>query len=257
MLGIVAAFAEEIRGFINLHEFKKFEDEGTLNFYKSEALQDVVIVQGAIGKDQAEIATERLIESFRPQRIISAGFAAGARPGSRAGDVFLCDRLMGVEGPAAFWNLDSADEQLIGGLDEIGIFLGQSDEEQDVRQNVAFGGCLTVPQMVSSSAMKRWIGERFPVSVIDMESFWVSAIASKHGISRTVLRVVFDPVDQTLPEFVSQSADDHQPTSISRAIRYVLTRPTETPKLLQLKNQASVARQALGTFLSAITTQRS
>ena len=253
----MTAFADEIRGYLDRHDFQQIEEEAGLRLYKSDALKDVVVVQGAIGKEQAEAATEKLIESFRPQRIVSAGFAAGARPGYRAGAVFLCDRLMVVEGAAAFWNLDSAAEQLIGGLDEVGVFLGQNDDEQKVRQNVSFGGCLTVPQIVSSSSMKNWIGERFPVSVIDMESFWVSATAEKHGISRTVVRVVFDPADQNLPDFISQSAEEHEATSVGRAIRYILSRPTETPRLLQLKNQASVARQALSTFLTAITMPQS
>ena len=88
-----------------------------------------------------------------------------------------------------------------------------------------------------------------PVSIIDMESYWVSETAASYGIPHMVVRSVLDPVGQTLPAFIEEAVSEDSGSNWARAVKYAVAKPMETPKLLQLAGQAKVARASLAEFL--------
>ena len=250
MLGIVTAFKDEVRGYLRHGGFRVVDRSGYLSYYLSKKHPDVVLVEGGIGRQRASEATRQLAERYEPELIVSAGFAGGVQEGLSTGDVFLCERVMSIEGPAAFWNLDAANERLLVGDN---ILNGMPTDLADPYEGYASIGCLSVPQFVPTSSMKSWIGSTFPVSIIDMESYWVSETAASYGIPHMVVRSVLDPVGQTLPAFVEEAVGEDSGSNWARAVKYAIARPMETPKLLQLAGQARVARASLAEFLITLT----
>jgi adenosylhomocysteine nucleosidase len=209
----------------------------------------MVVVDGAFARESAQEATRRVIERYRPSAIISPGFSGGARIGLKPGDLFLCDRLLCVEGPAAFWRLGTVQE-LSTGSEAISLAGRGLD---DAGQRYTSGTCITVPQLASASSMKRWIGYTFGASVIDMEGFWVSKVAAERDTPVLVVRSVFDPMEQTLPGFIGETLDSQGPQMLGRAIKYVAGHPYEAPKLLRLAAQSRAARASLSDFLLKLT----
>ena len=225
------------------------ERNGRLKFYRSKGESGVALVQGGVGRQQAVEATRQLVEGYGPTLIVSAGFAGGVQRGLSTGDIIVCGRVMSVEGPAALWRASAANERLLEAAHLADI--GDSDE------GYSPGGCLTVPQLVSSRSMKAWIGREFSVSVIDMESYWVSETAASFGIPHVVVRAVLDPVEQTLPAFVGNAVSSHGGPAWVHALKYVSAKPwetpRETPKLFKLASQAKRARKSLAAFLETQT----
>ena len=250
MIAVVTALREEVKDFLAWGEFKVAHQEWPLRLYESLSLTDVVVIEGGIGKECVETATQEAIRRYEPDYIVSAGFAGAVQPGLKPGDLFLCDRLWSVGGDPLFWKpeaavsralLDAPLKERVDG-DMAGSF-----------PDYTYGGCLSVGLFIGSRSLKDWIGGNFPVSIIDMESYWVSEIAAQKAIPHLVLRSVLDTMEQTLPQFIGQAAGNERDRTWKRGLRYMLSRPGEAPALLQMARQAKVARAALAGFLKSVT----
>ena len=252
LLGIVVAFKEEVNDYLKRRKFRVAAREGELKLYQSRLETDVVIVQGGVGRQRCQQATKLLAEKFQPEFIIGAGFSAGVQQGLRPGDLFLCDRLLALEGPAALWQVDDAKEQTIERETLEDKFFNDAGED---RPRYTVGACLSVPEFVSGSSMKAWIGATYPVSIIDMESFWVSETARELGVPHAIVRSVLDPVEQTLPPFIGGAVENEDRRSWTSAAKYIVSKPGEVPKLVHLASQAKVARSSLCEFLAALKTE--
>ena len=163
-----------------------------------------------------------------------------------AGSLVLCNALTSIEGPPALWERDQTHPMRTIDSDLLDRVVTNID---DFDGGYAQDGCLSVSMFVPNSSMKAWIGETFPVSIIDMESYWVNQAATQHHIPTLVVRSVLDTVDQDLPAFVGQEVNGNGPDRWRRAVTYIITRPAETPRLLHLRRQADVASASLSRFL--------
>ena len=248
MLAVVAAFREEVKDYLNKGEFRAVDRGDAARFYVSSVKPEVVVVEGAIGRQRAQDATTELIERYNPEFILSAGFAGGVKAGLRPGDLFIGGLLLSIEGPPVFWGAANVAEQTVRDEPFLNELIGNPADEGQVAR---ICGCLSVPQIVSSSSMKTWIGNTFPVSIIDMESFWVCQTAAGSGIPHAVVRSVLDPMERALLSTVSQVVNDGS-RSWARLAKSLITTPAELPKLIHLAWQVNVARASLGEFLAKL-----
>ena len=253
MIAVVIAIAEEVRDYLDEGGFKRAHGESTNRFYESPQKPDVVVVEGGVGRDRAEMATGEVIERYSPELLISAGFAGAVKPGLRVGDLFVCDRVWSVDGDPAFWKPEAASTRKLVGDESKERLSGKIGGPV---HEFLFAGCLSVGVFVGSSSLKGWIGSNFPVSVIDMESFWVSQLAAEHGIPHVVLRSVLDPMEETLPQFVGSAAVSGSVRSWLPAVKYMVSRPLEAPHLLNLARQTKTARASLSNLLTSITSSQ-
>ncbi len=248
-LAIIAAFHQEIGGYLDTHRFELTDRHGYLRVYHSDLKPDVVVVEGGIGRERAEAAVTLAIDRYRPDHLVNAGFAGGVLEDVGVGDLFLCDRLYSLEGPAPLWRESSAGERALDGLDARSVLI---DDGDGIDYTVC--GCMTVPGLASGANMKTWIGANFPVRIIDMESYWVSEIAASRRVPHMIVRSVLDPLDQTLPDFVGRAVDDDDNRRWSAAVRYVVSHPTHVPRLMNLALQVRRTRASLGRFLGTLKT---
>ena len=247
MLAIVAALKDEISEYLSRGKFQVTATEGRLRIYQSELVPEVVVSEGGVGKELAQEGTRQLVERFRPDVVISAGFAGGARTGAKTGDGFFCDRLVAVDGPLYLWEKTEAVEQLDQGmLDRIRAGIPGGAEEYQL------GACLTVPQFISNSSMKAWLGRTFEVRLIDMESYWVNEAARGAGVPQLSVKVMLDPVEDTVPAFVGDTLSRGRAYRAFRGAAYVAANPLGTRRIFRLARQVKMARTALANFLDRI-----
>ena len=251
MLGIVSALKEEVSDYLRAGKFRLDGRDGALMYYRSAVEPDVVVLEGAIGRERASEATNRVIERFEPDLIVSAGFAAGAQEGLTPGDLFLCDTLMSIDGPAALWPTKTPETKSLSGM----AMADRLVHDLNGAHSYTVGACLSVPELMSGRSMKGWIGETFPVSIIDMESYWVSEVASSHHLPHLIVRCVLDPVEQTLPPLVGELVDDANGPRWIRAMRHVITNPTDIPELIALARQTMLARASLCGLLKTLASR--
>ncbi|MCH7800982.1 MAG: hypothetical protein IIC24_05485, partial [Chloroflexi bacterium] len=244
MLAIVAAFKDEVSGYLKRGQFQVTRQDNGFRIYESEQVPEVVISEGGIGKDRSQESARLTVERFKPDMMVSAGFAGGASEGLRSGEVFICDRLVAVDGPPYLW----------GKMDEVfessGVEMVKRFRQAILGDSVGYqvGACLTVPQFVSNRSMKAWLGNAFNVNLIDMESYWVSEVAGSFGIPCLTIRVVLDPVDQSVPRFIGEIVDKGTTARALRAVAHLVMNPADVPRLIRLSRQVRVARASLTRF---------
>ena len=248
LFGIISAFKEELKDYLKSGKFREVARSGRLRFHRSETEPNVIVIEGAYGRDLARVATRKLVEGFGPKYIVSAGFAGGVQGGLNTGDLFLCGRLLSVEGPVAWWRRESASTRSAPPP----TFLEDSLRTNMASLEVGHCGCLSVPQLITSSRLKAWVGATFPVTLVDMEGFWVSETASELGVPHAIVRSVLDPMEQTLPEIVRKAAGESGHRRWSVAVKHIASRPAQIPELMRLSGQVNVASGSLAEFLSTL-----
>lgn len=241
MLAIAVAFEREIRDYLNGGDFRVAEKHGPFRFYLSPVIRDVVVVEGGFGPQLSRDAAQLVIEKYQPHLLLSAGYAAAARPDMAPGEVYVCQRLLSLTGEAAFWGADTLDEKVV--QESVLPY----DDWNDI--DIQWATCLTLPTLVSGSSMKEWIGKTFATDLIDMESYGVSEVADQHGIPALILRAVFDPMEQTLPPFVARSLNATVQRTAVRAALYCMSHPGAIKATVGLKEQANQATASLSNFL--------
>ena len=249
MLAIVAALEEEVRSYIDEGGFHIVGETAFLKIHQSAKLRGVIVATGALGRTRAQRAASYVIEQYRPATVVSAGFCGAVQEGLKPGDIFICDRLLGVDGPPVMWTADGARERP---LTDVKAFEATVTGGVHKLERFQTGGCLSVPELVSTAPMKAWIGNEFQVAVVDMESYWVNEECAEYGIPHVAVRSVFDPVDQDLPGFIGEAASESNLRRIGRAMKHVATKPSEAAKLFSLASQSKAASASLGSFLSSL-----
>lgn len=255
MLAVVAAFRQEIGEFLKAGRFRESErsdgDWGRLRFYTSRAIPGVAVVEGGFGRDGATESVRGAIArcpSGAPDAIICAGFSAGATEGQKTGDVVVGRRTVAVEGPPRAWLEGDAlaIETERGALLQVRNALAGSDATYTV------ASCLTAPAFVSSPATKRRLGAEYGVSAIDMESYWAVVEASRHGTPCVPIRVILDPVEQSVSRLVENTLEDTRMRRVFRSAGYLATHPKEARELLRLSGQVKLAGKSLSDLLTRL-----
>jgi len=244
---IVAAFKREVDHYLRQGGFKLVAEQGPARFYQSPD-PELLVVEGGVGKQGSQEATKLAIERYRPDFIVCAGFAGGVRPGLGPADLVVCDRLLSIEGPAALWTPEAVKERQPLDPELVQMLTNAKTDLQPF----TWCGCLSVPEFVPSSSMKSWIGATFPVSIIDMESYWVSETAAAHSIPHLVVRSVLDTVDETLPPIVGDAFGAQDGPGWGRAAKYIVRNPMQAPGLIRLAKQVKAAGASLSRFLTAL-----
>ena len=249
MIAIVSAVREEIAEYLSRGRFRTAVEDRGVRLYRSSALRHVAVAEGGMGREYAEKATRQVIERLDPDLIISAGFAGAVRSGLQTADLVSCQTLWSVDGPQDSWSPATACSRSPA-YQTAAAWRGRASngpEKVPIR-----GDCLTVPRVVSDPSAKQEIGQRFPVSVIDMESFWVSQTAAAFGVPCVALKAVLDPVEQRLPPHIVSTTAYGGAGRRRRAILYALSRPWEITGLIDLGSRARAASASLATALMDI-----
>ena len=168
-VAIVAALEREVRPLVRgwrsyrlpaadgLHRLRFFESEGA------------VVVCGGIGREAATEATRAVIERYRPQVVVSAGFAGAVVPELRVASILDPAKVIAAATGTAFGT---------GG---------------------AGSGVLVTVAAVAGPEEKRRLAERFSAQAVDMEAAAVAKAAQAGGVRFRALKAISDELDFPLP----------------------------------------------------------
>ncbi len=156
--------------------------------------RDVLLVQAGIGPDRARETVVAASREFRVRAAWSLGFAGGLGEGLQSGDLVYPSRVLDDGDPA-------------GGLMETPIpQAAVSSALRGAGLSVESGTLVTVGTAVSTPDAKRTLGRRTGAIAVDMEAAAVARAAHALGVPWAALKVVVDPVDESLPPFLAACA---------------------------------------------------
>jgi nucleoside phosphorylase len=195
-----------------------------------------------------------------PNGLLFLGFAGAIDPGLETGDLVLSERYHRAK-PAESLPTSPFEKEVLGGFlsqappqvprHEGGDYL-TPDPVMWRRSLEAASGAglpltqvdsLTVDGLATTSAAKAALGRRYPVGIVNMEDYWVAAVARDAGVPFLSTRVVLDPASQGLPGYLPGLA-----RSRPKAVFTAAAMPWRIPTLLGLGRQMRLAQQVLARF---------
>ncbi|MBI4126681.1 MAG: hypothetical protein HY465_04230 [Deltaproteobacteria bacterium] len=238
MITIVAALAEELTSIRKLLVVEEQLSQGPLQFHRGQiGKRAVLLVQTGVGATAMQRAMTACWSHFTPSEIIHIGMAGGADPGLGVGDLVVANAVIDAISDAS--NVPSPE------LRRRAIELCHQHHLR-----VQEGGVVTSTTVVTDPHEKAFLGTKYGVHAIDMESFALAHACEEQRIPYLVLRSIFDPIDTPFPclaDVLDEGGSVDMPTLIAHLARH----PRDVMALPRLAYAATKTRESLTRFVKA------
>lgn len=175
-----------------------------------------------IGRKNAAESIRRAIESVKPERVITAGFAGGLNPEIKFGDIVY-------------------DEDFEAGFGEELEDLGAIPVKFHCSRRVA---------ITAEEKKELWKSTR--ADVVEMESSVIRTICREYKIPSATIRVISDDSTQDLPLDFNALMTSQDRINYLKLIWAVVSRPSRIPKLMQFQQHTIAAARRLGFVLEEL-----
>ena len=210
----------------------------------------VVLAATGIGGGNVEEMVSSMVENYRPDLLISLGYAGAASEGLRAGDLVLCSRASFLDDVVEMRPATAGEHEISTdpNLENLAVKALQQAE-------LAFhkGGCVTVAGLVGDPEAKRRIGNQWGVLAIDMEGCWMARAAASRGLPFLGIRAITDTVTQRLPD-LSGLIDGDGGISVLGSLAHALGHPTDIYPMARLGWHSRLASRNLTRFALSFLT---
>ena len=203
MVGIIGAMEEEVRELIEDMTECEMQEKASMKFYKGQLYgKEAVVVQSGIGKVNAGICTQILIDFYQVDQLINTGVAGSLDAEINIGDIV-------VSTDAVEHDMDvSALGDPVGQVPRMDVFAFPADKElvrkaveankkanSDIRTFT--GRVASGDQFISDKAKKEWLIEQFSASCTEMEGAAIAQAAYLNGIPFLIIRAISDKADDS------------------------------------------------------------
>lgn len=197
VVGIIGAMDEEIEILLKNITSVKVHKKAKMAFNVGNLWgKDVVVVKSGIGKVNAAVCTQILIDDFKVDRVINVGVAGGIEKDIFPGDVVIGDSLVQHDmDTTAFGDelgqiprLDTfdfkCDSELVGLAKEA---CNKTTEHSSFVGRIASGD-----QFIASLEKIQWLSEKFSAVACEMEGASIAQVCYLNSIPFVVLRSISD-----------------------------------------------------------------
>jgi adenosylhomocysteine nucleosidase len=221
-IAIVAALEREVRPLVKHWRRHRQQSAGRqFTFFERDR---TVVVCGGMGAECARRATQAVIELYRPEQVISAGFAGALEPGLAVGQV-LTPRTV----------IDASD----GSRTDTGV--GE--------------GALVSFASVADRGQKAKLATAYGAQAVDMEAAAVARGAQAHGLPFLACKAISDPRDFSWPAVARFVSPNGQFRTFGFAF-YLAWRPWLWGRVLALARASRQASVRLSESLAALSATR-
>ncbi|MBQ2972241.1 MAG: 5'-methylthioadenosine/adenosylhomocysteine nucleosidase [Ruminococcus sp.] len=218
MIGIICALSIEVEGIAKLLDNKKEETFAKMKYiYGTVNGKEVVMTECGIGKVNAAMSTQIMIDKFSPDVIINSGIAGSISRELKIGDIVISKDCVQHD----FDGTQMGDPKgLIQYNDETRIDIPVShdvaqklyDACKDLENtNVMLGRIATGDIFVAEKAMRSAIASEFSALACEMEGGSVAQVCYRNGVPCAILRCISDDFDENqfmdFMEFRTLAAD--------------------------------------------------
>lgn len=203
MLGIIGAMEEEVAELKRRMEIEEVSEVASMSFYRGK-LEDkeVVIVRSGIGKVNAAVCAQILIDRFHVDTLINTGIA-----GSLDAQIDIGDMVISTD--AVEHDMDaSAFGDPVGQIPQMDTFSFPADEKliklaKEVNERINpdihtwTGRIVSGDQFVASSQVKERLVTLFGAKCTEMEGAAIAHTAYLNKISCVIIRAISDKADNS------------------------------------------------------------
>lgn len=226
----------------------------------------LVLGQMGMGKVQAAMATQALLDRWEPAALIVTGTAGALSPDLRVGDVVVARAVrphdVGAHLPDGFQptgvpTFDErgrpvyrralpADPDLVARALAVGAKLPF---------RVLAGTIVSGDQAVLNGERRAWLRDAFDALAVEMEGAAVAQVAAAHGVPWVIVRGISDAGDVRInPDVLVRYAEEGAVEAWGRRLRVLLTDPAVVWRAGQLRGDLRrAARHAAQVTLALIS----
>ena len=217
-IGIIGAMDEEVNKIKEQMEDVNINSIASMNFYEGILIgSPLVVVRSGIGKVNAAICTQILVDRYGVDLVINTGVAGSLRSEIDIADIVLSTDALQHDMDATGFGYEMGViprmEQSIFQADENLIEMAKNVCKEDLPLlGVHVGRIVSGDQFVSDSDKKEWLVKTFDGYCTEMEGAAIAQAAYLNNIPFLIIRAVSDKADNsaemTYSEFEAIAIDN-------------------------------------------------
>ncbi len=225
MIGIIGAMESEVEQLIEKMDQVQTLSQAGMEFYQgSLAGRPAVVVQSGVGKVNAALCTQILIDRFDVSAIINTGIAGSLDERINIGDIVLSEE-------AVYHDVDvtSFGKYALGEVPGVGRLGFPADErminlakECCARVNpdiqVFTGRVLSGDQFIMSHEKKKWLKTMFGGYCTEMEGAAIAHGAWRNGVPFLIIRAISDKADDS----AGMTMEEFEPLAIRHTVNLLM-----------------------------------
>lgn len=203
MIGIIGAMDEEVEQIVSAMELTKQETKASMTFNAGKLSgRDVVIVRSGIGKVNAAVCTQILVDDFNVDYVINTGIAGSLKAEIDIADVVISSDVLHHDMDATGFGYPLGQiprmDTLSFAADDRLIKLAKEACAKVIPQiGVHVGRVVSGDQFISDKAAKDRISKNFEGFCTEMEGAAIAQTASLNGVPFVILRAISDKADDS------------------------------------------------------------
>lgn len=203
IIGIIGAMDVEVDTLKKDMKVKREVQRAGMTFCQGELCgQEAVVVRSGVGKVNAAICTQILIDEFHVTAVVNTGIAGALKAEINIGDLVISTDLVHHDMDATGFGYP------LGQIPQMEVFSFQADErlsnlakkaceEVNPEIQVFQGRIVSGDQFVSDRAVKEKIAGNFDGYCTEMEGAAIAQAAYLNGVPFVVVRAVSDKADES------------------------------------------------------------
>ncbi len=203
MIGIIGAMEEEVAALKEAMEIEETVEQAAMTFCKGRLCgKEVVVVRSGIGKVNAGICAQILVDRFQADTLINTGIAGSLDAKIDIGDMVISTDAVHHDMDASIFGdpvgqvprMDTlffpADEELV----EKAV---QANEKANPDIHTFTGRVASGDQFIASKQAKDKIVENFRPMCVEMEGAGIAHAAYLNQVSYVIIRAISDKADNS------------------------------------------------------------
>ncbi len=202
-IGIIGAMDEEVLIIKNQMQASKVKKIASMDFYEGVlGDKDVVVVRCGIGKVNAAVCTQVLVDVFRVEAVINTGVAGSLRNEIDIADIVLSTDTLQHDVDATGFGYPVGViprmEQSVFQADERLIALAKEVCTRELPEiGVHTGRIVSGDQFISDNQKKTWLTENFDGYCTEMEGAAIAHTAYLNKLPFLIIRAISDKADHS------------------------------------------------------------
>ena len=203
MIGIIGAMDEEVNAIIEKMTNVESREKAGMTFNKGTLEgKEAVVVRSGIGKVNAGLCTQILVDDYKIDAVINTGIAGSLKNQIDIGDIVLSSDALYHDMDATgfgyeFGVVPRMESSVFKGDVRLINLAKECCERVNPDINVHIGRVVSGDQFISDKAKKDWINEHFDGYCTEMEGAAIAHAATLNNIPFLIVRAISDKADNS------------------------------------------------------------
>lgn len=203
MIGIIGAMDEEVNAIIEKMTNVESKEKAGMTFNKGTLEgKEAVVVRSGIGKVNAGLCTQILVDDYKIDAVINTGIAGSLKNQIDIGDIVLSSDALYHDMDATGFGYDFGvvprmESSVFKGDVRLINLAKECCERVNPEINVHIGRVVSGDQFISDKAKKDWINEHFDGYCTEMEGAAIAHAATLNNIPFLIVRAISDKADNS------------------------------------------------------------